>query len=54
MTIEEIMEKQFVLDQSRRELPELKALIRGIMCVWAERTRKYGIIVNSNHFHRGI
>lgn len=54
ITIDEIQEAQAVLSQSREEKPELKARVQAACTVWAEKSRKYGIIAKTRFFHKGV
>lgn len=53
MTVEEIMQNQFKLGQSRVPQPELKARVRAACLNWAEKARKDGIIPLSRNFNKG-
>ena len=53
MTVEEIMQNQFKLGQSRVPQPELKARVRAACLNWAEKARKDGIIPLSKNFNKG-
>lgn len=53
MTIEQIMQSQFALSESRKENPVLKGRVQRACSNWAEKSRKYGIIPVSKNFNRG-
>lgn len=53
MTLNEILNNQFAIEQSRTDLPETKADIQSRMSKWAEKSRSCGIVPRTPFFHRG-